>query len=163
MELSLNEILLGLFVINIGLAFGAGLYETRITLPLWFIKSPKGLQINTEMMIKMDVGRRFWGFVTTIPLTLLTIASLIFAFQMNGAAKNWWLAAAQIILAERFGTFFYFIPTAIKMTKADTFTANKASSMALQWKRMNGLRLVLNMAAWLAALMAFYFSAAAMN
>jgi hypothetical protein len=29
------EILLWLFVINLGIAFGAGLYESRITVPQW--------------------------------------------------------------------------------------------------------------------------------
>ena len=31
----MTEVLLWLFVINLGIAFGAGLYESRITVPQW--------------------------------------------------------------------------------------------------------------------------------
>ena len=33
------DILLWLFVINHGIAFGAGLYEQRVVLPQWFSRS----------------------------------------------------------------------------------------------------------------------------
>ena len=161
MILNINEIVLGLFVINLGIACGAGLYETLITLPIWFSgNAAKGWHINTEIMIKMDVGRRFWGFVTTMPLTLLTIASLVLVFRLQGQVHDWWLAATLIVFTERLVTFFYFIPTAIKMAKSHTFDEEKASKMAAQWKNMNRVRLTLNLAGWLAALGAFYATAA---
>jgi len=68
------EILLWLFVINHGIAFGAGLYEQRIVLPQWFIRSSEsGVRVNSAAMRSTDVGRQFWAFVSTGPLTLLTI------------------------------------------------------------------------------------------
>ena len=75
----ISEILLWLFTINLGIAFGAGLYETRIILPRWFIKSENRFLVNNKAMNETDTGRKFWGFVTTMPLTLLTIANLIVA------------------------------------------------------------------------------------
>ena len=46
-----REILLWLFVINLGIAFGAGLYEQRIILPLWFSSSSEpGVRVNSEAM-----------------------------------------------------------------------------------------------------------------
>ena len=65
------EILLWLFVINLGIAYGAGLYEKRIILPQWFSKSAEsGLRVNSEAMRQTNTGLRFWAYVTTVPLGL---------------------------------------------------------------------------------------------
>lgn len=70
------EVLLWLFVINLGIAYGAGLYEKRIVLPMWFSKSTgAGWQVKGEAMRQTGTGLRFWAFATTVPLTLLTIAN----------------------------------------------------------------------------------------
>ena len=63
--------LLWLFVINLGIAFGAGLYEHRIVVPRWIDSSAgTGTHWNAEAARRDDTGRRFWAFVTTLPLTL---------------------------------------------------------------------------------------------
>ena len=72
-----STILLWLFVINLGIAFGAGLYEHRIVVSRWITSSPEtGQHWNPEVVRQDDTGRRFWIFVTTVPLTLLTLANL---------------------------------------------------------------------------------------
>lgn len=149
-----NDILLWLFVINLGVAFGAGLYEQRIVLPQWFRHSSEnGWQVDVEAMRRTDPGRSFWAYVTTVPLTLLTLASLAVTWNLGNSIKLWWLAAAVITLLERIGTFSYFIPTALKLMRAETASATK-SAIASQWKRLNLLRAALNLAGWLAALKA---------
>ena len=149
-----HEILLWLFVINLGVAFGAGLYEQRIILPQWFSHSSEnGWQVDDEAMRRTDPGRRFWPYVTTAPLTLLTLASLAVTWNLGNSIKLWWLAAAVITLLERIGTFSYFIPTALQLMRAETASATK-SAIASQWKRLNLLRAALNLAGWLAALKA---------
>jgi len=70
------SILLWLFVINLGIAFGAGLYEHRIVLPRWLESGDAGAHWNAEAARRDHTGRKFWGFVTTVPLTLLTLANL---------------------------------------------------------------------------------------
>jgi hypothetical protein len=65
-------ILLRLFVINLGIAFGAGIYEHRIVVPTWI----DATNWHPEIARRDDTGRRFWGAVTTLPLTLLTIVNL---------------------------------------------------------------------------------------
>ena len=110
----LPDVLLWLFVINLGIAFGAGLYEQRIILPQWFTRSSEsGIRVNSAAMRSIDTGRRFWAFVTTGPLTLVTLANLAVAWQSQGPRHDWWLGAAAIPLVERIATFSYFIPTAI--------------------------------------------------
>lgn len=146
------EILLWLFILNLGTAFGAGLYETRIVLPQWFKKTPDGRYIvNHQAMTETDTGRKFWGMVTTMPLSLLTIANLIVAWQSDAPRHDWWLVAGLIVLVERIGTFAFFIPTAIKLSKA-VLDAGKTSGTVAWWLRLNYVRNALTLMGWLAAL-----------
>ena len=72
------SIVLALFVINLGIAFGAGLYESRIAVPQWLsFSSESGYHWNAEAARQANVGLRFWVYVTTVPLTLLTLVSLV--------------------------------------------------------------------------------------
>jgi hypothetical protein len=74
---------------NLGIAFGTGLYEQRIILPQWFNRSPEsGLRVDSEAMRRTDAGREFWAYVTTVPLTLLTLASLVVAYQSQGTISS---------------------------------------------------------------------------
>lgn len=99
--------ILWLFTINIGLALGAGLYESTIMIPIWAATPPDTW---------IETGTRFWVFVTTIPLTLLTLASLVAAWMSPaGPQRTWWLTAAAIIVVERITTFGYFIPTMVQL------------------------------------------------
>jgi hypothetical protein len=150
---SVPEILLWLFVINLGIAFGAGLYEQRIILPQWFSSSSEaGVRVNCAAMRSTDTGRRFWAFVTTVPLTLLTLANLVVACESQGQRHEWWLGAATITLVERFATFSYFIPTAIRLMRAETLPPAKVEVLATQWMAVNYVRAALTLVGWLAAL-----------
>jgi hypothetical protein len=156
----LPDILLWLFVINHGIAFGAGLYEQRVILPQWFSRSSEsGIRVNSTAMRSTDTGRRFWAFVTTVPLTLLTLANLAVAWQSQGPRHEWWLGAAVITLVERIATFSYFIPTALRLMRADALPSGKVEAMASQWMALNHVRAALALIAWLAALRALSLSA----
>jgi hypothetical protein len=148
-------ILLWLFVINHGIAFGAGLYEQRVIIPQWFSRSSEsGIRVNSAVMRSTDTGRTFWAFVTTVPLTLLTLANLAVAWQSPGPRHDWWLGAAVITLVERIATFSYFIPTAVRLMRADAFPTGDADAMASQWMALNHVRAALGLIGWLAALRA---------
>jgi Domain of unknown function (DUF1772) len=151
--MSISEILLILFILNLGTAFGAGLYETRIVLPLWFTKTTDGnYRVNFETMHATDTGRKFWGFITTMPLTLLTIANFIVAFQSSEPIHGWWLGATIFILLERLGTFTFFIPTAIKLQRGENLSESKITSLVSWWIRLNYVRNIFTLVAWLLAL-----------
>src|SRR6266581_3813848 len=93
--------LLWLFVINLGIAFGAGLYEHRIVVSHWIRSSgDSGSHWNAEAARRDDTGRRFWAFVTTVPLTLLTLANLFAAWRASSSVRDWWLGAAFAALAD---------------------------------------------------------------
>lgn len=151
----LSEILLSLFILNLGTAFGAGIYEARLIVPQWFSKSTElGYRVNTAAMRETDTGRKFWAFVTTGPLTLVTLASLIVAWQSQQAGHTWWLAAAVVTLLERIGTFSFFIPTAITLQKADQLPASQVARLTALWIGFNYVRNALTLLAWLLALRA---------
>ena len=83
----------------------------------------------TARLRRIDPGRGFWVGVTTLPLTFLTLVSLVCNWQIDGRERAWWLAAAAITLVERVATFSFFILTAIKLTQQET-SAAQASSLA---------------------------------
>jgi hypothetical protein len=67
---------LWLFIINLGVAFGAGLYEHRIVMPDWITWDADGAHWNAGAARHGDTGLRFWALVSTGPLTLLTLTNL---------------------------------------------------------------------------------------
>lgn len=147
------DILLWLFVMNLGIAYGAGLYEKRIVLPQWFSKSEDSeFSVNSDAMRQTNTGLRFWAYVTTGPLTLITLANLVVALQSQNPRHDWWLAAVVIMLFERIGTFAFFIPTAIKLMNAETLPTSTVSTMVLRWVRLNYVRDAFTLIGWLAAL-----------
>jgi hypothetical protein len=100
-----------------------------------------------------DTGRRFWAFVTTLPLTLLTLTNLFVAWQASGNVRVWWLGAGLAALADRAFTFSYFIPTMVGlMSAADS---PEAVAVAKRWLNLNYLRHVIVLSAWLASLKTF--------
>ena len=137
--------LLWLFIISLGIAFGAGLYESRVVVPMWTSDPPASLA-------SPDSGHRFWAFVTTGPLTLLTVANLVAALQTQGPARAWWLTAAIVTLVERAATFGYFIPTIIRLQRTPTLTQTAARTALARWVRLNYVRNTLTLVAWFAAL-----------
>src|SRR5918996_5594783 len=147
------KVLLWLFVINLGIAFGAGLYEGRIVVPEWISSSPEsGYQWNAEAARRANTGPRFWVFVTTVPLTVLTLANLVAAWRAEGAARRWWLGATAAAVVDRIFTFAYFIPRMLKLQRAEAVPESEVVAMAVQWKRLDYVRHAIVLVAWLAAL-----------
>ena len=150
------KVLLWLFVINLGIVLGAGLYEARIEFPQWLVYSGEsGYRWNAEAARQANVGLRFWVYVTTVPLTLLTLANLVAAWRAQGPIRGWWLGAAVVALADRAFTFSYFAPTMVKLMSDESLSQSQAVAMASRWGQLNYLRHVIVLVAWLLALKAF--------
>jgi hypothetical protein len=148
-------IVLWLFVINLGIAFGAGLYESRIVVPQWFDTAPgSGSRWNAEAARNANVGLRFWVYVTTGPLTLLTLASLVAAGWTPQPVRWWWLAACVAALVDRVMTFTYFVPTMLTLMRQGALSESAAVAKARQWVRLGYVRHAATLVAWLAALRA---------
>lgn len=155
MAASLSTIILWLFVINLGIAFGAGLYESRIVVPQWLTAVPGASdRWDAEAAHKANVGLRFWVYVTTVPLTLLTFASLVTVWWTSEPVRQWWLIAAAAALVDRVMTFAYFIPAMLALMRSDALAHSDSASKARQWARLGYVRHAVTLVAWLAALMA---------
>jgi hypothetical protein len=152
MPTTIATILLWLFVVNLGIAFGAGLYEHRIVVPRWIATDAGETRWNAEAARRDDTGVRFWAYVTTGPLTLLTLASLAAAWTASAPSRGWWIAAAVVVLADRILTFAYFIPTMVSLMNAPDSAASVAA--ASRWSSLNYLRHALVLGGWLAAIRA---------
>lgn len=139
-------ILLWLFVINLGVALGAGIYESKVVIPGWE---------NTSPQTWPNTGLEFWVYVTTVPLTLLTLANLFAAWRDQGPRRYWWLSAAVIILAERIMTFSYFIPTMVRLMESGTLSQAEVTAILSQWMLLDYGRHVITLVGWIAALKAF--------
>jgi hypothetical protein len=150
------KLVLWLFVINLGIAFGAGLYESRIVVPQWLSLSPEsGYHWNAAAARQANTGMRFWVYVTTVPLTLLTFASLVVACWTQHAVRRWWLGAAAAALVARVMTFVYFIPTMLKLMANETLPKSEPVATAVQWVHLGYVRHAAILVAWLTALKAF--------
>jgi hypothetical protein len=149
-------VILLLFLINLGIAFGAGLYESRIIMPQWLSFSPdSGYRWNAQAARDANVGLRFWVYVTTVPLTLLTMASLVAAWWTPHEVRNWWLAAGAAVLVDRIMTFSYFIPAMLTLMNSETMSASESVTKATQWVNLGYVRHAATLTAWLGALRAF--------
>ena len=156
MLFDLSSVVLVLFVIFHGIAFGAGLYEQRVVVPRWMGSSPSGERyLYPEAMRVDDTGRRFWGFVSTGPLSLLTLINLYFAVTSTAPVRTFWLAACAVTLVERLFTFAFFIPKAIGLMRDDALSTPTALHTAARWRSLNWVRLLLSLAGWLLALLAY--------
>jgi hypothetical protein len=151
----MSALLLSLFIINLGIALGAGVYESRIVVPQWLNRSSDGwTQWNAAAAVAANVGLRFWVYVTTVPLTLLTFANLFAALQAVGPARNWWLTAVIAAAMDRASTFLYFIPIMLRLTRPDGPTGTDAARLATKWAQLDYVRHGLTLAALVAALCA---------
>jgi len=149
------KVLLWLFVIDLGIAFGAGLYEHRIVFPRWLsVATDGGVHWNADAVRLDNSGLRFWAYATTGPLTVLTLANLWAAWRhAHGWLRLWWVGASAVSLAERVLTLAYFVPTMIGLMNAPDTVESVAT--ASRWSEMNYVRHSLTLAAWLLALQAF--------
>jgi hypothetical protein len=96
----------------------------------------------------------FWLYVTTVPLTLLTVANLITAWLTQGPRRVWYLTAVCLVLVERVATFSYFIPTMVRLMGTEGLAQTDVKAAPSQWQGMSHGRHALMLAGRLAALKA---------
>lgn len=150
------KLVLWLHVLNLAIACGAGFYESRIVVPQWFSSSAlDGYQWNRAAAVEANVGLRFWVYVSTAPLTLLTLASLVALFHVPEPVRRWWVVAVTACILERGMTFGYFIPTMIRLMTEGALSDTEATAKALSWVRLGTLRHAANVAGLLALMKTF--------
>jgi hypothetical protein len=153
MERSYVELLLWLYIVNLGTVFGAAVYEARIIVPQWSNSLPHSLfRWNAEVRYRPHPTAHFWSLVATVSLTALTVVSLFVAWIVEGVRMDWWLASASLALVERAMTFTYFSPVSKRLEHPEQWPIAEMTREAIQWVRMNYLRTALVFVAWMMAL-----------
>jgi len=159
-QFSIAQIFLWLFVIALGITIGGGLYETLVLMPLWDTAPPDSVtayyQHNiANPQIAPNQGGRFWAFIT--PLTgLLAIAALLSGFRTRSEHRKWRITATVLTLIVFVFTIVWFVPNIIKLTGegVTTLSRDEVTNLTNWWVRLNWVRAVLYLAAFLAALRA---------
>ena len=145
------RILLWLFVVGLGIAAGAGLYETKTQMPRW-VRSARANGLPSQVASSANTGVQFWLYTTALPLTLLTLASFFAIRFVDPETRKWWLIAAWASLGSQILTLAYFIPTLLQLSGGQE---TNARAVAFQWAQVNWFRHALSFVAWLSALQAF--------
>ena len=144
-----KEIVLWLFVVNLGIAFGAGVYEARVVIPQWLDLPPKEWP---------NTGVLFWVYVTTVPLTVLTLLNAVAAWLTQGPRRPWHLASVTVVIAERLATFSYFIPTTVRLMGSEGMAEANVRTTLSQWLLMDQWRHLLTLVGWLLGMKALSIS-----
>lgn len=152
----LTHLALWLLVIALGIQTGAGLFESRVLVPLWANSPPASVLAYNETTIKADSGRRFWIFLT--PFTgVISLLNGIAAWLATGPQRTWWLISSATAVFVVAITFAYFVPVLLRLPKASSIQPDVLTRMVRLWVRLNWLRFALLLTAWLAALKAFSY------
>jgi hypothetical protein len=154
--MTLMHLALWLLVIALGIQTGAGLFESRVLVPLWASSPPGSVRAYNETVIKADSGRRFWIFLT--PITgLISLLNVFAAWLAAEPQRTWWLISSITAVFLIAITFAYFVPVLMRLPKASTIQPDALTRMVRLWVRLNWIRFILLVMAWLAALKAFSY------
>lgn len=152
-----GEVLLWLFVIWVGIQFGAGLYEKQIVVPQWSTVPPEEVGDALSRSGQENSALKFWAFVSP-PVAVLALANAVVAWRTTGRRRNWWLAASIIMVIYSIFTYTYFVPKMIWLWQAETLPASEVESTVFWWVRLNYVRMIIGACGWLAALKALSLS-----
>ena len=163
-KLSLGQIILFLFVINLGIAIGGGLYEALVLVPIWAGAPPDSVlafhqhQIDYPAFVTHQ-GRRFWIVVTPL-VGVLSIATIISGLKANGSHRRWRIIGAGMSLVVVVVTFAWFVPTVLLLMSDEVTTLGKdrIASLANWWVALNWARAAIYIAAWIMGLRALMMS-----
>jgi hypothetical protein len=157
---TIAQILLWLFVILLGIAVGAALYEMRVTVPLWANSPPESVLYwetvrNANSQYVPNSGLRFWVFVTPTH-TLLAVATLIAGWTTRGEHRKWLFASTIGMIILHASAFIWFVPTinAIRDSQALGLGREWVIAKTHMWVTLSWVRAVLGMAAFVAGLRA---------
>ncbi len=152
--MAFSDVALWLLVIALGIQTGAGLFETRVLVPLWASSPPQSVLAYLAVTIRPDSGHRLWIFLTP-PTGVISLLNLVAAWLYAGPGRTWWLIASALALFVIVVTFAYFVPVLLRLPDAAKMPEAQLTRMVRLWVRLNWCRFVILVAAWLAALKAF--------
>lgn len=152
--------LVWLLAVALGLQTGAGLYETRVLVPLWASAPPQSVLAYFTNPLRPNSGRRFWIVLTPV-VGIVSLVNLIAAWQSGGPLRLWWLGASGASVVVVAVTFGYFVPALLGLARAGERSAEEVARAVRWWVGLNWVRVAVLVGAWLAALKALTYSGGA--
>jgi hypothetical protein len=152
----MTAIALWALVIFLGVQTGAGIYETRVVVPLWSSAPPASVAAFLAQPLRPDSGRRLWIFLT--PTTaVIAVVNLIVALMSTGPRRPWWIAGAASGVAVLVATFAYFVPVLLSLPRMRELPEGDATAKVKMWVALNYVRAAVLVFAWIASLKAFSY------
>ncbi|HEX5476120.1 MAG TPA: hypothetical protein VFX12_15790 [Vicinamibacterales bacterium] len=148
------RVTLWVFVVLVGLDLGAGLYETRVVVPLWTAGVPGTLAPgNPYGLIAARAGLHFWAVLSPL-VAIATVLALVAGFRAPRPQFTWRLVATILELIVVASTLAYFAPTArrLLMTHGAGLDAASLTSVVHRWVVLNRVRVAVTAVAWAAGL-----------
>jgi len=146
-------------VVAMGFQIGAGVYEARVLVPLWSSAPPESVIAFQKQPLRPDSGPRFWIIVTPL-VGLISLLNVIVAWGSTGPQRLWWLLGAGTSLVVVIVTFAFFVPILVRdLPRAGELPPAVVATKVRWWVRLNWVRVVVLLAAWLAVLKAFSHAA----
>jgi hypothetical protein len=156
----MSRLILWIFVVALGIDIGAGLYETRIVVPLWSSGIPGTLAAgNAYGRVAIDAGMRFWAFVTPV-VGLFAVATLLSGLRVPQPQLTWRVFACLAELGAFAMTMLYFRPTLEGLFLGHGAGLSQATiaTTVHRWVALGWVRVGVSIAAWGAALKALTLS-----
>jgi len=101
-----------LFVTFLSFEAGAGLYETRVLIPLWSASPPETVR-SWDSNLTSRSRQRFWKLIHPA-LILSAVATLATGWQTPRKHRRWLLVSTIFSLIVEVASLTYFVPTLVK-------------------------------------------------
>lgn len=150
----ISQLFLKLFVTFLSFEAGAGLYETRVLIPLWSASPPETVR-GWDSTLTVRSRERFWKLIHPA-LIFSAVATLTAGWETPWRHRRWLLASTLASLIVEVASLAYFVPTLVKLLvqRGEGFSDEEISKKVNTWVKLNGARAALGTAGFLAALQA---------
>lgn len=146
-------LLIGLVAVT-GVAVGAGIFESRVVIPRWAgCWTSEQVRVALEESGHLASGEAFWPLVGA-PVVPLTVLNLYRALRSSGPRRPWWIAFASTIAVGCVATAAYFVPELHRLAATDAIPPERVRAAVIRRVRLDNVRLVVLVLAWLAGLRA---------
>ncbi len=159
-EFSVAQVLLWLFVVLLGIEIGGGLYEALVVMPLWAAAPPDSVLAYYHHNVAnpqfvLNQGGRFWMYCTP-SVGLLAVAALVSGLKTGPDHRRWRITGTLLAIIVVVCAFAWFVPNIMLLTgsRVTQLSGEQLTALTNWWVRLNWLRAVLYIMAWLAALRA---------
>ncbi|HJQ38517.1 MAG TPA: hypothetical protein VKB93_15370 [Thermoanaerobaculia bacterium] len=152
--MNVTTIALWALVIALGIQVGAGIFETRVLVPLWSSNPPASLTEFYAQPLRPDSGRRMWVILSPMT-TLISVVNFVLALMSRTPWRQWWLASAACSLAVMVATFAYFVPALMSFARSAEHPSAMVADQTRRWVILNYLRALVLILGWVAGLKAF--------